>query len=448
MTSAPLVSLQAPKDISIDDIEGELKAIWQQYDLTEEGIAATRASTFTMVIYEPEPIQSLLAVLGFYTGPVDGIAGGRTAAAIKAAQKTYKLAETGYSNPELIERLKKAITEEKESGIASIYYSPDLAGAGLADAIALANPCRIITLCPTAEADERVKVQVSAYCPVQKRNNNTLTCCEYVTLRGTAEALERIGGIITELMIPELPKFLWWKASPEPDYSLFQRLARQSRTIIIDSSTFAHPTEDLLEVTHLIEQKMPVSDLNWARLAPWLELTAQAFDAPERRVMVKEIDQVIIDHEKGNEAQALMYLGWLASRLQWQPIAYKYEGGDYGIVKVTFKSDEKSFIETELAAIPLADFGEVLGDLISLRLSSTNLDADVCTVLCSSTIGCMRMEAGGGAQSCYVQQVTPLSDQTTETLIGNQLQRSAGDLLYLESMAVMTAILSLKSEQG
>lgn len=163
--------------------------------------------------------------------------------------------------------------------------------------------------------------------------------------------------------------------------------------------------------------------------------------------MITEVDQVIIDYEKGNEAQALMYLGWIASRLQWQPVDYKYEGGDYDIVKITFKSDEKSFIEAELAAIPLADTGEVLGDLISLRLSSTNLDADCCTVLCSSTTGCMRMEAGGGAQSCYLQQVTSLADQTTETLIGKQLKRSAGDLLYLESMSVMTAILSLKSPQ-
>jgi len=450
MTSAPLVSLQTPKDISIDDIEGELRSIWQQYDLSEEGLAATRASTFTMVIYEPEPIQSLLAALGFYTGPIDGIAGARTTSAIKAAQKAYQLSETGFSNPELIQKLQQEMTKEKESGISTIYNhnSPDLAGAGIADAVALANPCRIVTLCPTAEADEGVKVQVSAYCPVKKSSNNTLVCCEYVTLRGTAEALERIGGIITELVIPELPKFLWWKASPKTNFSLFQRLASQSRAIIIDSSSFAHPTDDLLEVSNMIANKMPIADLNWARLAPWLELTAQAFDPIDRRLTIKEVDQVVIDHEQGNETQALMYLGWLASRLQWQPVSYQAEGGDYNLVKITFKSEEKELIEAELASIPIGDPGEVLGDLISLRLSSTNLEADCCTVLCSSTTGCMRMEAGGGAQSAYIQQVTSMADQKTETLIGQQLQRSGVDLLYIESMAVTKAILSLKSQQG
>ncbi len=80
-----------------------------------------------------------------------------------------------------------------------------------------------------------------------------------------------------------------------------------------------------------------------------------------------------------------------------------------------------------------------------MRLTSTNLDADCCTVLCSSTTGCMRMEAGGGAQSCYIQQVAPLFDQKTEDLLGQQLQRWGREVLYEESMAVTTKILELVS---
>jgi glucose-6-phosphate dehydrogenase assembly protein OpcA len=450
MTStAPLFSLQAPKDISIDDIEAELRAIWQQYDLSEEGVSAVRASTFTMVIYEPEPIQSLLEALGFYTGPIDGISGGRTSAAIKAAQKTYGLAETGNSTPDLLKKLQEYILKEKESGVKSIYRSselaPDLAGAAIADAVSLSNPCRIITLCPVAEIDDGVKVQVSAYCPVKKSSTNTLVCCEYITLKGTIDALERIGGMITELMIPELPKFLWWKSSPDPNFSLFQRLAEDTKAIIIDSSNFVQPSFDIFQVSQMLSKKIPMADLNWSRLAPWLELTAQAFDPLERRLMIKEVDEVEIDYERGNEAQALMYLSWLASRLQWQPVSYQHEGGDYNLIKITFKSEANKLIEAELAAIPLGEPGLISGDLVSLRLNSANSSANCCTVLCSSTRGCMRMEAGGGAQSCYVQNVTSLADQKTEDLIGQQLQRAGADLLYIETMEITKTILSLKS---
>jgi len=447
-TTAPLVSLQAPKDVSLDDIEGELRAIWQQNNISEEGINATRASTFTLVIYEPEPIQALLSALGFYTGPIDGISGGRTTAAIKAAQKAYGLAETGYSSVDFTQKLREEVIKERESGIKSLYHAidlaPDMAGAAIADAIALANPCRIVTISPTTESDEGVKVQVSAYCPVQKSASSTLVCCEYITLRGTTDALERIGGLITELVIPELPKFLWWKASPDPNFALFQRLANQSRAIIVDSSNFIHPAEDLLEVSKMIDAGMPIADLNWLRLASWLELTAQAFDPIERRPMIKEVDQVIVDYERGNLSQALMYLGWLASRLQWQAVSFKHEGGDYDLIKIIFKSELKENIEAELAAIPLGEPGEILGDLISLRLGSSNTEADCTTVLCSSTRGCMRMEAGGGAQSGYIQQVSSMADQKTEKLIGQQLQRSSGDLLYNETLKVVQEILSLK----
>ncbi len=56
----------------------------------------------------------------------------------------------------------------------------------------------------------------------------------------------------------------------------------------------------------------------------------------------------------------------------------------------------------------------------------------------------MRMEAGGGAQSCYIQQVAPLFNQKTEELLGQQLQRWGREVLYEESMAVTTKILELR----
>ncbi len=446
--TSTLVSLQAPKDVSIDEIESSLGNIWQAYSGSEEGMAATRATTFSFIVYEPEVTQQLLAALGFYSGPIDGIAGPRTTMAIKAAQQAYSLPPTGKSDEIFLSRLQSEFEQAKKEGKITSKsektaqpYPPDLGGAAIADAIAASNPCRIITLCPTAGEDEGVTAQVSAYCPIQKRNHHTLVCCEYITLRGTAIALERISGIISALMIPELPKFLWWKATPEPDYGLFKRLATQCDNIIIDSSTFREPESDLKEVAQMIQQGTAFVDLNWARLAAWQELTAETFDPPERRAAVWEVDRLTIDYEQGNPAQAIMFLGWVASRLQWQPVAYTHEPGDYDIRRFTLTTSKHREIQVELAGIPLSDWGNVLGDLISIKLSSTNPDADCCTVLCSETTGCMRMEAGGGAQSCQIQQVTSLADQNTEDLMRKQLQRSVKDLLYVEAMDLVHQIL-------
>ena len=374
--SPPLLSLQHPKDVSLEEIEDELDQIWQANRTGEDGALATRATTFTMVVYESE-----------------------------------------------------AKTQNSE----------------VAEAIAAANPCRIITLYPEAGEDEGVSAQVSAYCPIQKQGSNSLVCCEYINLTGAPTALERIAGMISALMLSELPKFLWWKDIPAPESSLFQRLADSSDIIIVDSSSFAEPEAELQAIGQVLEEEMVFADLNWRRLAAWQELTAEAFDPPERRSALTEVDRVTIDYEQGNPAQALMFLGWLASRLKWNPIAYEYEGGDYDIRRVKFTNDEQKEVEAELAGIPV-EAGDIPGDLISLRLSSTNLEADCCTVLCSETTGCMRMEAGGGAQSCRIQQVTPLFDQKTEQLLTQQLQRWGREVLYEESMARTYEMLKLRSD--
>ncbi|MBW4524179.1 MAG: glucose-6-phosphate dehydrogenase assembly protein OpcA [Phormidium tanganyikae FI6-MK23] len=449
--SAPLVSLQAPKDVSLNEIEQELNQIWQSYSATDDdgsAMAATRATTFTLIVYEPEETQRLLAMMGFYTGPVDGIDGPRTEAAIQAAQSAYKLPIDGKSSPELLTKLREDLAKRKGEpveGADAPRYASDAAGSGIADAIASQNPCRIISLFPIAGEDEGVSAQVSAYCPINKASQAALVCCEYITLKGTEPALDRVGELASSLLISELPRLLWWKGTPNLEQNLFQRLSKLSNQVIFDSSRFTADTEgDLLKLAALIEDSVLVTDLNWRRLAAWQELAAETFDAPGRREAIWEVDRVVIDYEKGNPAQALMYLGWLASRLGWEPTKREHEGDIYDLQRVYFTAADGREIEAELAGIPTAEIGEVKGDMVSLKLTSTNLKADCCTVLCSETTGCMRMEAGGGAQSCQINQVTPLlNDQKAETLLSEQLQRVGQDVLYEESMAVTAKIIKL-----
>jgi glucose-6-phosphate dehydrogenase assembly protein OpcA len=308
-------------------------------------------------------------------------------------------------------------SQDSSEAAATISYALDAGGAGMADEVARQNPCRIIALCPVSESTGGVRAQVSAYCPVQKNGGSSLICCEYITLKGTDSELAEVCGFIQSLVIGDLPKFLWWKAIPDWDQELFRKLATFCNLTIVDSSTFADTATALLNIHSLHQKGINVSDLNWRRLSAWQELTAEAFDPPSRRAALAEVDRFVLDHEAGNSAQAFLFLGWLASRLKWHPVSHTEEGGDYNLRRIQFTNDEQRSIEAELAAIPMADAGDVIGDLIDFKLSSTNLEADCCTIICSETRGCMRMEAGGGAQSCRVQHVTPLADHSAELLM-------------------------------
>lgn len=439
--TTPLVTLQEPKDISLDEIESELNQIWMSQNGDRVSPAATRATTFSMVVYEPEEFQQLLAILGFYKGAIDGIHDTQTKQAVREAQAAYDLRVTGRVGPKTLARLRQEVAALPQEKLQ--IDNLDSRGFSISEPIAAQNPCRIVTLCPIFGEDKGVTAQVSAYCPVQKSNGNSLICCEYITLRGTKEALERVSDLVTSLTIPDMPKFTWWKATPNPEQQLFKRLLSVSNCIIVDSSFFSDAESELRKIHELQGEETFVADLNWHRLSPWQELMAAAFDPPERRESLVDMDVVSIDYEKGNSAQALMFLGWMASRLGWQPTRYEETGGDYDLKHVYFEGPEGRQIDAELAAIPTADWGEILGDLVGLRVSSSNEQANCCTILCSETTGCMRMEAGGSAQSCRTEQVSAVSDQRAEALMSQQLQRWGRDVLYNESLEVTAQILAL-----
>ncbi|MBK4732465.1 glucose-6-phosphate dehydrogenase assembly protein OpcA [Oxynema sp. CENA135] len=440
--NTPIVALQKPKDISLEDIESELSNIWLSENGGKAAPVATRATTFSMVVYEPEEFQQLLGALGFYDGPIDGIHGSQTKEAVEAAQQEYGLRLSGRVDPQTLKRLREAYVNH--GGDRPEVKNADARGFSISDAIAAQNPCRIVTLCPVLGEDTGVTAQVSAYCPIQKQHGSNLICCEYITLRGTKEALERVSDLVVSLTIPNLPKFVWWKATPNPEQELFHKLSRCCNCMIVDSSYFSDPESEFIKMHQLIDEETYIADLNWHRLSSWQELTAAAFDPPERRTALVDLDGVTIDYEKGNAAQAFMFLGWMASRLGWEPKAYIEEGGDYDITRIKFDGPNHRTVEAELAAIPTADWGEIPGDLVGLRLSSTTNEENCCTILCSETTGCMRMEAGGTAQSSRTEQVTPLTDQKAEYLLSQQLQRWGRDALYEESLAVVVEMLSLR----
>ncbi|MEY2976214.1 MAG: glucose-6-phosphate dehydrogenase assembly protein OpcA [Prochlorotrichaceae cyanobacterium] len=435
----PIVALQKPKDISLDRIEAELQSIWHSQQIGGKSLAS-RAATFSIVVYEPEEFQQLLAALGFYDGPIDGIHGPATKQAIREAQKAYDLRITARVDPATLARLREEIQKAPNDRL--VIQNPNLRGFSISDAIAAQNPCRIITLCPSIDPEESVSSQVSAYCPVTKGHDSELMCCEYITLRGPKSELQHQGELVRSLMINDLPQFVWWKATPNPEELLFQELSSHCTCMIFDSCYFSDPQSEFVRMHELIEQETYVADLNWHRLAAWQELTAAAFDPPDRRDSLVDLDQITIDYEKGNPAQALLFLGWLASRLNWKPVTQSRERGDYDIMRFEFTGINDRKIEAELAGVPTADWGEIPGDLIGLRLMSTNANANCCTILCSETTGCMRMEAGGSAQSCRTEQVAPPSDERAELLLSQQLQSWGRDMLYEESLSIVVAMLS------
>lgn len=373
--SATVLPLQAPKDVSVADIEKELNKVWSSKG---ESVAA-RAATFNLVVFEAQ--------------------------------------DRSFLEPS-----------------ASV------------ESIATQNPCRVIDLRSKPEGDpnEGVEAQVAAYCPIQRDRSN-LICCEYITLQAPESAFLRMCSTVDALLIHDLPTFLWWQGDLDLNSELFQKLVSQVDRIIVDSRHFINPEEDLGEMHQLIKAGHFCSDLNWQRLGSWQELTAQAFDPPDRREALNWIDRATLDYKAPNPCQAYLCLGWLASRLDWNPVERTQAlEHDYLIDRILFTTPRETSIKAELASVPVATETTEVGDLIGLRLNSSDTQVDACTVLCSETTGCMRMETMGGAQSCSIRQVSAIDNPSVDVLLEKQLHRLGPDRLYEESLEMTLKILETK----
>ncbi len=186
-------------------------------------------------------------------------------------------------------------------------------------------PSRAIIL--AAQPDTQgapLTASVALNCQMPHGSSN-LVCAEQIRIDARGEASRHLAGVVLPLLLTELPVFVWWSDSL-PAGDLVDNLLETSDRALIDSSAFTDPARDFTRFGELVKTqatRTAFSDFNWTRLKPWRELTAQFFDPDQYRpyldgVQHLEIEYAVVDGATANPVQALLYAGWLASRLGWQ----------------------------------------------------------------------------------------------------------------------------------
>ena len=211
-----------------------------------------------------------------------------------------------------------------------IYTSQDTTVDPLDDILAditASHPCRAILIITNNKADKHSLVaEVTSRCTLPTSKSKQV-CCEQVTLRAHGTKVNEIPSAVAPLLLSDLPVYLWWRDVPQFSDKLFTRLTDTSDRVIIDSAVFADPHRDLLSMSHLIRETSPttsISDLNWVRLTAWRALLATFYDVPDYRHSLDRLHRVVIEYaipHQGTSSlapRALMFAGWLASRLGWR----------------------------------------------------------------------------------------------------------------------------------
>src|SRR2546423_518424 len=152
---------------------------------------------------------------------------------------------------------------------------------------------------------------------------------EQILIRARGDADRRLVSAVIPLLLPDLPVFLWWTETPPLDVPFFDDLLRLADRLIVDSGDFARPDRALPRL-HAVASgghgRYGVTDFNWTRITPWRELVMQFFDGPASRPFLDAITGIRVgfavdaDGREIHPSQALLLVGWLASRLRWAAV--------------------------------------------------------------------------------------------------------------------------------
>jgi glucose-6-phosphate dehydrogenase assembly protein OpcA len=127
--------------------------------------------------------------------------------------------------------------------------------------------------------------------------------------------LDDLLTIADPLMVTDLPTLLW---SPHGHYDVLQVLLSLAQAVLVDSVDEPIPHEAVDRAWRLSGQAYVV-DLAWLRSTPWRERVAASFDPPRRRPELRAIESVTVRHQAASTVSAMLFAGWLASRLEWAP---------------------------------------------------------------------------------------------------------------------------------
>jgi glucose-6-phosphate dehydrogenase assembly protein OpcA len=210
--------------------------------------------------------------------------------------------------------------------------------------------------------------------------------------------LEKLDTIVDPLVVPDIATLVW---SPHGHPQAVDALLHLAQVVLVDSVNEPDPASAVArarEITH----DAYVVDLAWLRSTPWRERVAATFDPPQWRHELGRISSVKVRHHAESGVAALLFCGWLASRLGWEPDSLvPAQGTLRGRAHGRRQDVELELVPDERMSVPgLAgiEIGTASGMSISLDrgpggLTARRCDLDGCTSEWT-VLGASRGEAG------------------------------------------------------
>jgi glucose-6-phosphate dehydrogenase assembly protein OpcA len=175
------------------------------------------------------------------------------------------------------------------------------------------HPSRTI-VCAIEPRREKLDAWATMSCDVEPSGGALAVCEERIEVEVGNKHVEGLDTVVDPLIVPDLSTMVW---SPHGHDEAVDALTGLADVVLLDSVQAADSASAVARARQLLETGYVV-DLAWLRSTPWRERIAATFDPEQWRSSLGQIESVTVRHHHESEVSALLFLGWLASRLGWE----------------------------------------------------------------------------------------------------------------------------------
>jgi glucose-6-phosphate dehydrogenase assembly protein OpcA len=229
------------------------------------------------------------------------------------------------------------------------------------------HPGRALVVIAEPEAD---KNEISAYISASGLSSDNPICGEQITVIAKGNTTGQLPGIVTSLIVGNLPVVLWWQGDLPEENLLFEKLLAASQHLIFDSAD-GHDVGNTFSRARAFDlqgEKAICGDLNWLRLSRWRELMtefiASQVDFKSDQVVDVNIEAVAAPEGDVHFAQPFLLLGWLANHLNWklnEPLTAATAETGENIFRTSWQNEDKEVVGTIALRKVESDVDEITG---------------------------------------------------------------------------------------
>jgi glucose-6-phosphate dehydrogenase assembly protein OpcA len=159
-------------------------------------------------------------------------------------------------------------------------------------------------------------------------------CAELLLIHVGGESALHLGSVVTPLLLPDVPMYLWLAGAPPLDQALHSSTLDLCERLIVDSSVYTDTRATLSSLAAAVrgrEHAAPIGDLAWLRTEQWREQIARSFDRLDIRPFIDDVERVDVRSDSApppGASEGLLIAGWLRARLGARLRTWTLSGAD------------------------------------------------------------------------------------------------------------------------